>query len=209
MKNEKTRTGLALGGAVIAAVTASLCCTLPLITAVLGVTGLAAAGFFAIWRPYLLVATFALLGLGFYLAYRPAPSQACEIGSACERSPLTRWNRAVLWLVTAVVIVFTAFPYYSGAAARGLAGRKQAGGDSRPSAAAHVVIKIDGMDCIMCAGGLQQTLARIPGVQHAEVSFQNKQATLDYDPGLVGPAHLVKEITNARFKVANPPPDNN
>ncbi len=117
MKEDKKKTRFALIGAVVAAVTASLCCILPLVAAVLGFTGFAASAFFEHWRPYLLAATFGLLGVDFYLTYR-RPRKACEAGSVCERTPMGRWNRAALWLVTVLVVVLAAFPYYSSWVAR-------------------------------------------------------------------------------------------
>ncbi len=58
-----------LGASVVAAVVASFCCILPIVFAVAGVSILGASAAFAAWRPYLLIGTFALLGLGFYFAY--------------------------------------------------------------------------------------------------------------------------------------------
>ena len=70
---------------------------------------------------------------------------------------------------------------------------------------AHMVLHVEGMDCIMCAGGLQATLRQIPGVRHAEVSFQEKTATLTYDPHTVNPLRFVRAINDAGFKVLDAP----
>lgn len=56
------------------------------------------------YRPILLVVTFAVLGLAFYLAYRPRPV-ATE-----RRSMMIRLNKVILWLATAVVLVSICFP---------------------------------------------------------------------------------------------------
>lgn len=202
MRGERGKSGLALVGAVVAAATASLCCILPVIAAVLGVTGFAAAEFFARWRPYLLALTFALLALGFYLAYRPRRREECKPGSLCERTPLERWNRAILWLVTALVIALAAFPYYSGWAVRRVGKNTQQVALAARSPTARVVLKIEGMDCPVCAAGLQNQLREIPGVRRAEVSFQDKRASLDYDPRAVDPSRFTKAIAEAGFKVA-------
>ena len=71
---------------------------------------------------------------------------------------------------------------------------------------AQVVLKIDGMDCVMCAAGLQNTLRAIPGVHRADVSFQDKQAVVDYDPAVVDPSRFEKLIADSGFKVASPVP---
>ena len=106
---------LVMAGSVIAAIGASLCCTLPIIFALTGFSIVGASAYFDTLRPYLLVVTFALLGLAFYYAYRPLPWQgACAPGTACATPVSRRSARLVLWLVTALVIAIAAFPYYSG-----------------------------------------------------------------------------------------------
>ncbi len=204
MSEEKNKTRFALTGAVVAAVTASLCCILPLIAAVLGFTGFAASQFFEHWRPYLLVVTLGLLALGFYVAYR-RPGQACEVGSVCERTPIGRWNRAALWLVAVVVVVLAAFPYYSGRVARAVTNIQQPAELAAQSGQAHAVLKIDGMVCGSCAALLEKKLSQIPGVRRAEVSFEKKQATLDYDPRTVHASSFTKAITDVGYKVAGQP----
>ncbi len=204
MTKEKNKARFALTGAIIAAVTASLCCILPLIAAVIGFTGFAASQFFEHWRPYLLAVTFGLLAVGFYLAYR-RPREACEVGSVCERTPIGRWNRAVLWLVAGLVVVLAAFPYYSGWAARAVTMTKQLAEVPAQNSQAHAVLKIDGMVCGSCAALLEKKLSQVPGVHRAEVSFEKKQATLDYDPRAVKPSQFVKAITEVGYKVAQPP----
>jgi copper chaperone len=67
---------------------------------------------------------------------------------------------------------------------------------------AHVALKIEGMDCVMCAAGLQNNLRAIPGVRRADVSFQDKQAVLDYDPAAVDESGFEKVIADSGFKVA-------
>ncbi len=111
-----------VGASVVAAIAASLCCILPIIFVLVGAGIAGAAAFFATWRPLLLIITFLLLALGFYLAYRE-PSHACEPGMACERPAVARAGRIWLWIATAFVILFAAFPYYSGKVANLLLSR--------------------------------------------------------------------------------------
>jgi copper chaperone CopZ len=204
MTEEKNKTRFALTGAIVAAVTASLCCILPLIAAVIGFTGFAASQFFERWRPYLLAVTFGLLAVGFYLAYR-RPREACEVGSVCERTPIGRWNRAALWLVAVLVVVLAAFPYYSGWVARAVTKAKGPAEVPAQSSQAHAVLKIDGMVCGSCAALLEKKLSQMPGVRRAEVSFEKKQAILDYDPRSVDPSRFAKSVTDAGYKVAGSP----
>ena len=202
MKEEGNKTGLTLAGALVAAVAASLCCILPLIAVLLGATGFAASAVIEHWRPYLLAITLGLLAVGFYLAYRPRRG-ACESGSVCARTPLGRWNRAILWLATAIIIVVAAFPYYSGSIARAVTKNKQPTLAVPESSAAHVTLMVEGMDCGACAALLEKNLSQIPGVHKAQVSFEKKQASVDYDSRLVGPARFAKAITDAGYRVGS------
>jgi len=111
------RDSLFMVGSVLAAIGASLCCTLPIVFALTGVSILGASAFFDSLRPYLLTVTFGLLGLAFYYAYRPERQNACAPGSACAIPSTRRAVRVALWLVAGVVIAFAAFPYYSGTVA--------------------------------------------------------------------------------------------
>jgi hypothetical protein len=105
-----------VASSVVAAVLASFCCILPIIFALTGFTIMGASAGFAEWRPYLLTLTIGLLGLGFYFAYRPANAE-CGPGGICTMSAPKRSGRLMLWLATAAVIAFAAFPYFSGTVA--------------------------------------------------------------------------------------------
>src|SRR5581483_10595438 len=66
-------------GSVFSAILASFCCILPIVFALTGFSILGASALFDAWRPYLLAFTVALLGLGFYFAYRPS-KESCAPG---------------------------------------------------------------------------------------------------------------------------------
>ena len=115
----KSPTSLFAAGSIFAAIVASFCCILPIVFALTGFSILGASALFDAWRPYLLGLTFGLLGLGFYFAYWPRREQ-CAPGSACTMPVTNRSGRLMLWLSTAAVVLFAAFPYYSGAVAEWL-----------------------------------------------------------------------------------------
>ena len=115
----KSPTSLFAAGSVFAAIIASFCCILPIVFALTGFSILGASAVFDAWRPYLLGVTFGLLGLGFYFAYRPK-KQECAPGSACAMPATNRSGRLMLWIATVAVVLFAAFPYYSGAVAEWL-----------------------------------------------------------------------------------------
>jgi Cu+-exporting ATPase len=69
------------------------------------------------------------------------------------------------------------------------------------SSEADVTLPVEGMDCGACAALLEKNLSQIPGVHKAWVSFEKKQASVDYDSRLVGPARFAKAITDAGYRV--------
>ena len=101
-----------LAGSMIGGILASVCCIGPLVFALLGISGAAFAQRFEPLRPYFLVATYTLLGGAFYSSYRPAQSE-CGPGEACEMPRTNRAGKVILWIAAVVVLLTTAFPWYS------------------------------------------------------------------------------------------------
>jgi hypothetical protein len=136
-----------------------------------------ASAFFAAWRPYLLGVTAALLAISFYFAYRK-PKEACEPGSACAIPSVNRKGRFGLWIATAFVILFAAFPYYSGAVANLVL---EMASSKAPAAGSLscVTLAIEGMDCPACATALR--IASLAGVKKAHVSYEQKSAEVEFD----------------------------
>jgi copper chaperone CopZ len=199
---ESRSSSLFAAGSVLAAVVASLCCILPIAFAVAGVSIVGASALFAAWRPYLLGLTFGLLGLGFYFAYGRRKEQ-CAPGSVCAIPTTKRRGRVTLWIATAAVVLFAAFPYYSGPVAGFLLSNDSVGAASRPTkpAVEHVIFGIDGMDCAACARAVESKLKAVPGVRKATVSYEQRRAEVEYDPGSARRPQMEKAIEDAGYRV--------
>jgi len=109
---DTANTKLLAGGAVGAAIAASVCCIGPLLLALLGLGGGALLVKLEPYRPYFLAATGSILAGAFYVTYRRAPAEHCEPGTACGPGS-RRGKKVVLWIVTGIVLLLAAFPYYS------------------------------------------------------------------------------------------------
>lgn len=191
-----------LGGSVLAAIAASLCCIGPLVTVALGAGGFAASAVFEKWRPVFLGVTFALLALAWYLTYRK-PEAACEDGSTCATKPAAKWNKLVLWIATGIVLIAATFPSLSSAIARVTLGGSDA--CCAPSAVVHsntavLKVKIPSMDCAACALNIQTILRKQAGVQQAQVSFDTKEAVVRYDAAKLSPEKVISAIDQSGFK---------
>lgn len=103
-------------GSIFSAFIASICCTGPLVLALLGLGGAGLLVKLAPYRPYFTAVTLALLGAGFYVTYRNprlAAGAAAAEGLECA-CPAPRANRAgkiMLWIATVLVVAFLSFPY--------------------------------------------------------------------------------------------------
>ena len=110
-KMVRLKEGAALGGAVLAALAASLCCGVgPLLVAVFGVGMMGAATAFASARPYLLAGAVVLLAIAYYWTYFKRDA-ACPPGQECAPQTASRLTRIGLWIAVLLVIFFVLVPY--------------------------------------------------------------------------------------------------
>lgn len=198
MDKSKALQKASLGGSILAAITASLCCIGPLVAVALGAGGFAASAVFEKWRPVFLGVTFALLALAWYLTYRK-PKAACEPGSACATKPVAKWNKVVLGFATAFVLVAAAFPSLSSAILRG-SQRSTTAVVAGPNTAI-LKLKIPSMDCAACAASIQAKLRQQSGFESAEVIYATKEAIVQYDTKKLTPEQIIATIDETGFKV--------
>lgn len=188
-----------IGASLIAGIAASLCCILPIVFALAGAGIVGASAFFATWRPLLLAITFCLLLLGLYFAYRK-PKHACKPGSVCEKPTTRRTGRIGLWIAISVVLLVAAFPYYSEPVASWLLISKSTEANAGSSHLDRANFMVEGMDCPACATAIEKKLMHLHGVQSALVSYEQKQATVEFDVEKVTIAQLEQAIRDAGYQ---------
>lgn len=96
----------------IAALTASLCCVLPLLLVMLGIGGawVSTLSQFEPLRPVFIAIALVMLLLAWRKLYRPAN---CTLDKICADQRLQRSQRVIFWLVSAFVLVLLAFPWFA------------------------------------------------------------------------------------------------
>lgn len=102
----------AILGASVAAIGASVCCVVPLVLVVLGLSGAWIANLTALdaWRPWFSAATLACLGWASWSLY--GPSSRCRADGECVDPSVLRRRRLWLWIATFVIALLLLFPYY-------------------------------------------------------------------------------------------------
>lgn len=62
------------------------------------------------------------------------------------------------------------------------------------------ILKVQGMTCSGCTASVRRVLTAIDGVQSADVSLGEGQATVQYDGARVTPAQLRAAVTEAGYE---------
>jgi copper chaperone len=65
------------------------------------------------------------------------------------------------------------------------------------------VIKVKGMTCMGCVNSVKSVLEKIPGVNSADVSLEQKQVTIQYDAATTQSSQFKDAIEGAGFEVIN------
>jgi len=69
-----------------------------------------------------------------------------------------------------------------------------------PSPAATVTLTISGMHCEGCADGIKAMLKRTEGVMKADVSYEQKQAVVEYDAARTSPEKIMEAVEKLGYK---------
>ncbi len=68
----------------------------------------------------------------------------------------------------------------------------------QPAILATATFTIEGMHCeVGCAGHLEKKLAKLDGVKKADIDFEAKKATVEYDTNLLTPEIIVQTVEGA------------
>lgn len=170
-----SKIGLAALGA---AVVASACCWLPLLTLALGLGGGAAAAAFQRWRPITLPLTFLLLALAWFLALRRPGAGTCSTG-ACAPTGARR-SRSRLGLLGLVTLLALAAAFFPELEAGWYGGARDQRVESAPGA--RLEFEIRGMTCEGCAASVARAIRETEGVEAADVSLETERAVVRLAP---------------------------
>jgi Cu+-exporting ATPase len=66
-------------------------------------------------------------------------------------------------------------------------------------AAGRITLGLIGMTCSSCAGVIEKTLSKVPGVSNATVNLAANSGTVEFDPTVVGVDELIKAVKGAGY----------
>jgi mercuric ion transport protein len=180
-------------------IAASICCIGPIVAVGLGFSAAGLAAAFEPVRPYLLGLTFVILAFAFYRAYR-RPEENCATG-VCDKPVSRRAQMLVLWLGAAIVVLFAAFPYYSGTLWKALGPRFQTVSANTVEAHSLAILSVDDLNCGGCVAAIQQTLARLDGIRDVKFDYNDNTASVLFDEKRVTPRQIEEKVKAAGVNV--------
>ena len=218
---KKTDRNFFLGGGIAAAVAASLCCILPVLSIAFGLGAFGAAAFFESLRPYLLTLVVLALAFSFYQMY--FRRETCAEGEVCATKPFVRTNKILLWVLAIAIGVIAMFPHYSEYIVAALINKPKppvesiesnAVGENQQENAVEkrgainpsesqnqktTVIAVKGMTCEGCASHINVALMDLKGVISAEANYREHNVTIVYDPQEVTLERIKKGINDTGY----------
>jgi len=63
-------------------------------------------------------------------------------------------------------------------------------------------LRVEGMMCAACVGHVTRALQGVDGVQSAQVSLEDKQAIVTYDPGKVQATQMVDAVAEEGYEAS-------
>lgn len=105
---------MGLIGGVLAAIGASVCCLGPLVLVSIGVGGawMSNLTLLAPYRWVFILAALGFMGFAWRKIYRVPAAAQCEPGTLCAVPQTNRVYRVMFWVVSALVLLAFAFPYF-------------------------------------------------------------------------------------------------
>ena len=176
----------------------SLCCTVPLLTLVVGATG--TAGRWA-WleplRPYSIALTIGALGWAWYNQLKPVSNKEC----ACDMERVSFWQtKPFLGVITALALLLLTFPSYSSWFYQS---KNQPLQTARSSAGQVAYVTIKGMTCAGCEQHVKSELAKLSGVTKANVSYARGNAAVMFDPKQTSIDRIRKAVSVTGYQVVD------
>jgi mercuric ion transport protein len=195
MKSEKNLIGIGI----LASITASLCCIMPILTLIAGTSGvLSTLSWLEPFKPYLIGITFIALGLVWYQKIKSHQEIDCEC--APGEKPKFIQSKIFSGMLTLFALAMLAFPYYSTVFYKHTATEIIV---SNKADLKTIEFKISGMTCANCEKHVNQEVEKLSGIVNSKVSYQNGNAIIKFDITKTNKTEIEQAIKTTGYKVTN------
>lgn len=155
------------------------CCVIPAALSVAGLSGAGIAAAMAPWRPWFLLLAVVLFAVSFHWNFIRNRS----------RPGMVVWGISVL-LATLLFI---------GPARSALQPAPVTTMEVSSMNATTITLAVEGMACTACSRRLESVLATVEGISQATVSYDDKRATVTYDPDRIDAESIRHHIQETGF----------
>ena len=195
MKSENKLIGVGL----LTAITASLCCIIPVLALIAGTSGIASTFSWAEpFRPFFIGLTILVLGFAWYQKLKHKKQIDCNCDT--EEKPKFIQTKMFLGIATAFAIVMLAFPHYSSI--------------FYPKTEKQIVVvdksniqkvefTISGMTCTSCGEHVNHEVNKLTGIINSNASYENGNAIVAFDNSKTNIAEIEKAINSTGYSVTD------
>ena len=189
-----------IGTSIITALTASICCVMPVLAIFAGTAGLASTfSWLAPFRPYLIVFTVFTLAFTWYQKFKPKTK--AEIDCECDdEEPKFINSKVLLSFITLFAGAMLAFPSYSHIFYSSPDSRKEIVYVEKSNVKVYKVT-IEGMTCTGCENHVESEVNKLDGILSVKASYEEGNTTVKYDSTKVTEELIIKAINNTGYKV--------
>ena len=183
---------------ILTSASASFCCIVPIL-GIIGGSGsiLSSMSWLAPLRPYFIASTFAMLGLAWYGAFKPASKDEC----GCEPEKRTFFqSKRFLGIVTGLSLILLSFPSYSRFIFQKENSVTASDDQDRNK---KITLAVNGMTCASCERHIESEVVKLSGVTSVKASYQNKSAIVEFNPSKVDENKIIAAINSTGYTVDN------
>lgn len=194
-KNDRKKSSARLlGGTILAAFGASLCCITPVLALFAGVSGVASTfSWLEPLRPVFIGLTALMLGWAWYDKLKPRNANGIEC--ACEDDAKKSFfsTKTFLGIVTVIAALLLSFPYYSGIF---FPKNQNKVVIVQQGDIIHARLSIQGMTCTGCENAVNHALGSTEGVVEATSDYKTGKAEVTFDKSQTTIENLAAAIKN-------------
>jgi mercuric ion transport protein len=180
---------------ILTSASASLCCIIPALTLIGGAGSvMSSVSWLEPFRPFFIGATFILLGFAWYNSMRIEKKDEC--GCEPEKRSLFQ-TRKFLGIITVISLLLLSFPSYSRFLLQSNDIRTMQEQDKNK----RITISVNGMTCASCEKHIESEVIKLSGVVSVKASYEQKSATIHYNPEKVNEKQIIEAINETGYSV--------